>query len=386
MDFTTTTGRNKQSVSFEEARLGAESAMLSSWPHNSANTTPTLGPDKFPQWFSPPYAFVFYILFEMFGVALFIFIFGLAFYKFAGAVIWMVFARSLIIAGGAYFITLYWCKWTGATLDLPNLWLTAVSEMFFSRQNSATTAAGWVAKLSVLGKGLGFTIAQFIGALVGVAMITTVTGMPVNSSDCSVDIALSCFVKPVVTGVSSSEGRWTAVVSSLLVMAAYFIALGVHKPMSLWVALISKHFVPHNVVESNHQSPPEGVSDEYVSLDIQSHDHKHALESHVHASNTKYVPWQINDNWGDVAKGAAAAHFLVNMLFSDVIGGGYYWWFWFVTSIYSGDFSGASDFAWTGLVSGLIIFVFQLCHFLMATGSANYRSRTLTTLQNTKTL
>lgn len=365
----------KSNSSFEESRLGSESALVSNYPHAQANTTPLISQDNFPQWVSPPYVLAFYFLAELMCAAFRDFLVSAAYYTWSGPWWSHLIMRSVIVAGGAYFTTLGWAQWTGA---YPDLWITinvGFSEMFFSKKHqTGTTGAGILARFSTLGKVLIMLAAQWPGSVIGIVLYAWSQGVGISTSDCSTSPAIGCFIAPRVTGASSdSVAMRNAFFGSLMIAASYFIAWGMLKRISLWVALITKSFVHRDEMrESDHSNPSLIPLNDMVPSNRQI----------VHKSDTKYVPWQINDDWSEMAKTVAVAHFAAHLIFSDKAANGFNFWIWFNTALLTGDFGGGKYFAWPGLAANLVIFVFQLIFFLLSSASATYRSKTLAEMKS----
>jgi len=277
--------------------------------------------------------------------------------------------RCILIGVGRYAVVLVMSGLTGATLDLPNLWLIGFCEMFFNKRQP-NTSAGVLGRFSVLGKMLWLTIVQFLAYLMGVALWSARTGNAVYTSDCLTGFADSCVMKPYLVGIAPSNGRFTGFIGFLIVMGSYFVGWALTKRIPLWVALITKNFAQKYSGNSG-QSVADG---EVVGTDETG-------QPKVQASRDKYVPWIINDGFEGVAKSTSVADFTANVIFSTTNGTGFVFWFWFVTSIYTNDYTGADNYVWLGFAAGLFIFVAQLLYWLLASASANSRNATLMGLQ-----
>lgn len=346
--------------------------MVSDFPNPQSTTTPTIGVDAFPQWFSPPYVFVIYVIMEIMACALFGFALTGATYRFPGNFLLNLIVRSVIIAGVKYFIVLMWSKLTGAFLDGPTLMLVGFCEMFFSRKRKPQTSAGFLSRFQVLGKVLIFLLSQFVGYLIGVSTWTTVIGGKIVTGNCTVDFVPSCLVKPVPMGITESGAMWSLFWGCLFIQGSYFVGWAMSKKISLWVALITKTY-DHRKHGASLPADHSGDTGYY------SVDPPNSLPR-VHRSPTKYVPWEINDDWQGVARSVASAEFVTQLMFSSEVGTGFNFWFWFVTSIYTSDYSFANFYAWPTIASGLVVFLFQLMWYLLSSGSMTYNSTTLKNL------
>jgi hypothetical protein len=356
----------------ERMEPGADSILVSNWPDPQSEASPVLGYDSFMQWFAPPFVLLFYVFIEISATAVYAFLLSMASWRFPGGFLLDVLARSSAVAVGRFFVVLTTSKLTGATLDLPLLLQFGFSEMVFGRRYKSNTNAGISSRLSTLGKVLVFAICQLVGFAIGVAHVSSVTGYPVKTGDCSVDYAVSCAIKPqVVVGVGHSEARWTEWTAVLLVMAAYNIAWVLNKRMSLWVALVAKRY------KDGRQRPAEPKADVDPDVDSPPGSGGDAAVPRVGVEYDKRVPAEINDSWFNMAFGVAAAELAVNLLMSPTNGSGFNLWFWFVTSMYTNDYSGASDKVWCGFAAGFTIFVLHLVYWLLATGTSSFRSEAL---------
>jgi len=243
--------------------------------------------------------------------------------------------------------------------------------MFFTKNSRKIDGRLVLTKLSVLGKVIMMTIAQFVGALIGVAFWSLVVGNGVSTSDCSIDFVPACIMRPTLIGASDSEGSWALVLGYMFIMGSYFATWATFKKISLWVPLLSKGFAHKHTSHINEEhtdgSDHQPGDDQNEQRDMHS----------VHKDTTKYIPWEINDNWAEIAKGVAAATLCVHLLLSPTVGTGFNFWFWFVTSLYTKNFTQANIYVWPGLVAGLIVFVIHLIHWAIAMGASARRTEIL---------
>ncbi len=356
-----------------------ESVLTANFPHPYGMTTPLLGPDSFPMWFSPPYVFLFYVMAEIGGAFLLAFLTAGATWYYPGGFILNTLIRAAIIAGGYFILTLGWAKWTGATADVWMCWLVGFCEMFFSRKGGAMTPQGFLARFSVIGKMIIFPLCQFLGALMGVAAWSLIVDFAVITSDCGTGFAVSCAIRPVAFAISDKSASWTIFFGYLLVYGGQMLAWVFYgKKISLWVALLTKNFARGEVErlsqldeEHAHELGVQGLSME------EKGESSHKAMAHLKVGHHHYVPWEINDEWGDVAKIVAGTVFVAHLLLSLFVGSNFNFWFWFVTSIYTKDYSQANLHVWPGLAAGLVLFVLVLIHFLLSSGTASYTSNAL---------
>lgn len=378
--------QQQQQSDFEKSRRSYASAVVSNYPHVQANTTPLLGPDNFMQWFSPPWVLLFYFLAEVFGSAAREFFTSAAYFSWSGVWGLNILMRAMIVGAGYYFYVIVWAQWTGAYHDLWTLMNAGFSEMFFSKKFGAfTSSSGLLTRFSVLGKILVLLIAQWVGSVIGMALYAWVKGLSVRTSDCNTDPALACYIAPSVVGaVSDDVAARNAFAGHLLIASAYFISWGVVKRLTLWVALLTKTFVHAPDAGDHHNNLMGSIADDNQVVDLDSHNelqHHHERRRMIDKSESKYVPWQINDNWSEMAKIVGVATFGAHVIFSDV-NNGFNFWSFFVSSLFTGNWDGAKIFVWPGLAANLVIFVMQLIHWLLASSSASYRSTVLEEVKN----
>jgi hypothetical protein len=351
-----------------------ESGLASNYPSGMAYLTPVLGVDTFMQWFRPPWVFLFYCLMELFCCVGYGFILALATYQYPGAFVLFVILRSAIIAGGRYFFVLGWSSWTGATLDLPNLLLFGFDEMIFGRRfvKGGMTVA---TRFSVLGKILFLGLFQFGGYLIGVAMLATISGNPVLTTDCTVTFADSCNLKPALVGIGASQGEWASFWGNLLILGAYAAAWGLDKKISVWVGLITRRFnSTDNVVASDDQaqSEPEGFAVYNELSNVASGEEVAPPTAEV---GSMVVPFEINGDWSSTAKMVAVADFVANAIFSVTNGTFGNFWFWLVTCAFTSNYSGSAAYAWQGFIAGATVFIVQVLIWAIASGSRAYQRR-----------
>ena len=350
-------GNMQGSDPFESEYMKSNSTIVTD-SYDVFATLPTLGLRSFAQIFSPPYAAVKMFLLELFCCALYAFVIGYATFNYPGTFVLNVWTRTFAVFIVRCAIVSGWSKDTGATLDLPLLLLVGFTEMFFGPRGGANTDRGILSSISVLGKMLFYGIMQFIGYLVGVALLTAVEGGPVSTSDCLVDIdTVSCTIQPISLMADDARARVVAVLFSLMVFGGHFAGYSFHKRLNLWMAAITKRFVDTKKYE--------GTYGESYCI---GKDHK------------RYAPLHINNEWVWVATTVALFDALSHLLFSIRLGVGNNWFFWLTTSLFTGRYGQANIYAWPGIVAGLIVFAATALFYMLTSRQAKYRSKTVSRL------
>lgn len=329
-----------------------------------------LGPDTLWQWFHPPYVFLFYFLVEIIGTAMVQFTLAKAYYDHTGPSFQdTALFRSSIAAMGVFTAHQAFARWTGAYPGPFTLLNVGFNEMFFSRNHqSAMSRNGIISRLSVLGKVVLHTLGQLIGTLIGHEFYAWMEGVSSVSSDCNLTPALYCYIIPRISGpISESVAQRNAFGGHLLIVGAYFMVWTMIKKISLWVALATKDYLhSHHVKESErHVNRDDGL------IELNNHAEP---QPYVTKSEKKFVPWEINDNWTESSRYVTGATFAAHLMFSYKVANGFNFWAWFIPAMRTGDWSGASIFAWPELAANVVAFLFQLLFYVISNQSSKYRS------------
>lgn len=353
---------------FEEARTSMSSAMTSHFPHVMAQRLPTIGPDSFPQWFSPMYVFIVYVLLFVAEGALYSFAISTAFVTYPGTDPLSMFLKAGIVGGIVTLIIVGFSRWTGGYCDPFITMMVGFMEIFFDAKWKDYRSYG------IMQKGLAFfkiLIACFfnwVGFLIGIALMVASQGGSVTTSDCLVDFSFVCVAQPRPFFIADSEAKWQVALGSLLIPAAFMIAYGLNKKREVWTRALTYTGIHYNAVNQ------DGDKDNLITEDI----------LRQKKANKMYVPYEINDDYVQIGVIVGLAHFVAVALFSRNVGYGFNFWFWFVTSIYTGDYSHAETFAWPMLLACVIVFASHALWYLLSERSITYRRRKFEELAQTE--
>lgn len=349
---------------FEEARLSQSSVLVSNFPHVLGGVLPSIGPDSFPQWFSPMYAFVMYVLlFTSEGIIYSLFI-STAFVTFPGTDPLSLFLKACIASGTVTFIYMAFSKWTGGYCDPFITMMVGFIEIFFNDKWKDYRAYGIMQKGLAVFKILIACFFNWVGFLIGFALMVKTQGGAVITSDCFADFTYICLAKPEPSFVGDSESKWQAVLGSLIIPGALMIAYGLNKKREVWTMALM-----HTGIE-------------YTAADQYSGGVSKADLKKQKKANQMYVPYEINDSYIGIAVMIGFAHFIAVALYSRNLGYGFNFWYWFVTSIFTGDYSHASTYAWPMFLSCCIVFVAHTIGYLLSERSINYKRNKFQELNN----
>lgn len=342
---------------FERQRLRLSSAMTSHFPHVMAQRLPTIGPDSFAQWFSPMYVLVIYILLFAIEGMIYSMVISTAFVTFPGIDPLSILIKAMIAGGTSAFIVIGFSRWTGAYCDPFITTMVGFMEIFFDDKWKDYNSAGIAQKASVIGKIAIACIFNWVGFLIGFALMVASQGGSVTTSDCLVDFTFVCLAQPRPFFIGETTARWQAALGSLLIPGAFLIAYGLNKKRELWTLALTYSGIHYSAVDQNGER--DGIN---------ADDMKRQKKA-----NKMYVPYEINDDYLQIGATVGLAHFLVVGLFSRNIGFAFNFWYWFVSSIYTGDYEYASIYAWPMLLACIIVFVAHTLWFLMSERSISFR-------------
>lgn len=375
----TNTADDNGSFDFEHQRKITESKIVSEWPHVQREDVPLLGPDLFPQWFSPPPVFLWYLLAQFSCTFIYSWAVSSITAKFPVTSSDFTFLRSSAIGCTVTIIQLMFGETTGAYLDVYLLWLVVVCNMFFSRK-FAPGYEGIISRLLLILQGCMFTLASLGGYYAGPSLTAATLGGGTHTNDCANDFIPLCLARPSVRFVSDTEATYMVFSGHLLVMVATFVAWTVVKRRSLWVQVITKNHIHHtetvtdttNNNNNNNNNNNDDSSDSTTQTTT-------TTENKVLAG-PKYVAWKINDSWATVSFIIGGAHMLANLLFSVSIGSGPDTLYYVALGTYTNDFSDAKVYAYVGLVAGLVVFLGRLLYHLLVHSVVHYRATMLSSL------
>ena len=209
-----------------------------------------------------------------------------------------VFIRSFAVAGIVYFITLAFARWTGARLNPYISISTTFNFLLFGRDSDDHKRASVWYELLKLAL---FILAQFLGFLIGSALLALFFDTGAATSDCGVTFIAACDALPIVNG-SVSAAVWREFFAGILICMAF------------------------------------------------------VLGETLHGDNRKKIPYNL-------ALLVALAYFLVHIVFGPVSGGSFNVFSWLVLAIYTNDYTNATVYTWSLFLGCLIVFLCQALHY-----------------------
>jgi len=342
---------------FEEARTRISSAMTSHFPHVMAQRLPTIGPDSLPQWFSPMYVFIVYVLLFVIEGTIYSFVISTAFVTYPGTDPLSMLMKAAMAGGTSTFIVVGFSRWTGAYCDPFITMMVGFMEIFFDDRWKDYKSYGITQKALTFIKILVACFFNWVGFLIGFALMVASQGGSVTTSDCLVDFSFVCLAQPKPFFIGGGEAKWQVALGSLLIPGAFLVAYGLNKKREVWTLALTYAGIHYTAVDR------DGARDGLNADDV----------DRQKKANKMYVPYEINDDYMQIGVIVGLAHFLSVGLFSRNVGYAFNFWYWFVSSIFTGDYGYADVYAWPMLLACVIVFVAHTLWYLLSERSINYR-------------
>lgn len=290
-----------------------------------------LGIYSFDCWYKGVILLISTFITELLCSTMYYFIIGVTCFHFPGFQYIAILIKICVFAGSRYFIAFTMTNITGGYLDPWVVLYATFTELFYCTDQcmypESKVFLFWQ-RMSVFGKTIFILIADILGAFIGIALISLVTGYVVRTTDCVLDISPSCVIRPTYSGIGLAEGRVTQFMGYLIIFFSYVIATSIFK---------------------------NGVF-------------------HAREKKTLVLPEYIT--WGDFSSIIAAGYF-VSHIWVMYYNNGYSLdvWYWLVTSAYTNNFDEADIYPWPGLVAGLVTFVIFTIFFFLNWQSVESRNK-----------